>query len=274
MDTDDRHEAGLEELFGQLLASKPQRAGRSTATATITSVAFHVVVVAGAVWATLAFGRGVVSDQKEQVTFLEVHEQARQPTPRPEPPIRQPEPRPALQEAPAPPPQPQIETPAPKEDAGGFQTLAEPDEVLDELPESSGVAFDESDFTGEGVEGGRGGGALDVEADATPSIEDEPSVTPYTVAPVLLNRDEIGKAVRDLYPRMLRRIGASGAVLLWILIDEEGRVLKSAINRSSGREAFDQAALGIPELMRFKPALNNDEPVPVWVVIPIEFRPR
>lgn len=274
MDTDDRHEAGLEELFGQLLASKPKRAGRSTATATITSVAFHVMIVAGAVWATLAFGKGVISEPEEQVTFLEIHEQAREATPRPEPPIRQPEPPPPPREAPAPPPQPQIETPAPTEDAGGFQTLAEPEVVPDELPESSGVTFDESDFTGEGVEGGRGGGALDAEEEVAASIDDEPSLTPYTVAPVLLNREAIGKAVRDLYPRMLRRVGASGTVLLWILIDEAGRVVKSAINRPSGRDAFDRAALEIPELMRFKPARNADEPVPVWVVIPIEFRPR
>jgi protein TonB len=273
MDTDGRHKAGSQELFGQLLASKPKRARGSTATATITSVAFHVMVVAGAVWATLAFGRGVISEPEEQVTFMEIHAQAREPTPHPEPPIREPEPPPPPREAPAPPLQPQVEAPA-LEDAGGFQTLAEPDEVPDELPASSGVVFDESDFTGEGVEGGRDGGALNAEEKVVASIEDEPSLTPYTVAPVLLNRDEISKAVRELYPRMLRRVGASGTVLLWILIDEAGRVVTSAINRSSGREAFDQAALEIPELMRFKPALNSDAPVPVWVVIPIEFRPR
>jgi TonB family protein len=238
-------------------------------------VAFHVMIVAGAVWATLAFGKGVISEPQEQVTFLEIHEQTREPTPRPEPPIRKPEPPPPPREAlAAPPPQPQIETPVPTEDARGFQTLAEPEVVPDELPESSGVTFDEYDFTGEGVEGGRGGGALDAEEEVAASIEDEPSLTPYTVAPVLLNRDEIGKAVKELYPRMLRRIGASGTVLLWILIDDAGQVVKSTINRSSGREAFDRAALEIPELMRFKPALNSDEPVPVWVVIPIEFRPR
>lgn len=275
METDDRHERRDQELFGHLLASRPRRAGRSAATATVTSVAFHAVVVAGAVWATLAFGKGMIVEPKEQVTFVEILEAAPEATPRPEPPLRKPPP--PAPEATAPPPQPQVVEPPSEQqqqEAGGFQTLAEPEEVPDELPPSSGVALDESDFSGEGIEGGRGGGALDAEAVPAARLEDEPSLTPYTVAPVLLNREDVGRAVSELYPRMFGRIGARGTVLLWVRIDEEGRVVKSAIKRSSGRDAFDQAALQVPELMRFKPALENDAPVAVWVIIPIEFRDR
>ncbi len=244
--------------------------------ATVTSLAFHAAVVAGAVWATLAFGKGATREPEEQVTFLEILDEAPQPTPRPEPPIRELQPAPPPPPSPAPPSQPQVEVADEEvvEDAEGFQTLAEPEEVPDELPASSGMAFNESDFSGEGIEGGRGGGALDAKAKVAAKPADEPSLTPYTVAPVLLNQADVSRAVGKLYPSMLKRVGASGTVLISILIDGEGRVVKSAIKSSSGREAFDQAALKIPELMRFRPALNGGAPVAAWVVIPIEFRDR
>ena len=274
MDKDDQHREQREELFGQLLASKPRRAGKSAAMATVTSLTLHAMIVTSAVWATLEFGRAALPEPLEQVTFLEMFDERPEPTARPEPPIREPQPSAPPPVAPPPPPQPKVEATVSAEDGGGFQTLAEPAEVPDEVPASSGVAFSESDFSGEGVEGGRGGGALDAEPKPAATPEEKSSLTPYTVAPVLLNQADVSRAVGKLYPRMLKRIGASGTVLLSILIDEGGRVVKSAIKRSSGREAFDQAALEIPALMRFKPALKSDTPVAAWVVIPIEFRDR
>ncbi len=96
----------------------------------------------------------------------------------------------------------------------------------------------------------------------------------YTVAPVLLNLDEVAEAMLELYPKLLKRAGVSGVALVWVRIDATGRFVKSAIKTSSGREAFDKAALKVTELMRFKPALDGDEPVAVWLIVPIEFRVR
>lgn len=281
METDDRKKAQGDELFGQLLAGGNRRAGRSTAVATLASVAFHAAIVAGAVWATLGFGRESIRDSEERVTFLEILDPVTEPISPPEPPIHKAQALPPPPEVVPPPSQPPVEDAEQKkiqeesqEDKGGFQTLVEPEDVPDELPASSGVTLDESDFSGEGVEGGRGGGALGAKGDVVPSLAEEPSLTPYTVAPVLLNPADVSRAMGKLYPRLLKRIGASGTVLLWILIDQDGSVLKSVIKKSSGREAFDHAALEVPQHMHFKPALNNDGPVAAWVVIPIEFKVR
>ncbi|UCF20646.1 MAG: TonB family protein [Gemmatimonadota bacterium] len=252
-------------LFGQLLASRSSRAGKSTAVATFASVAFHALIITCAVWATLAFGREVIAEPEEQITLLELFEEMPEP---PSPPVREPEPPPQEAEPPAPEP---VVQPEPEEPAG-YQTLAEPEDIPDEIPESSGLVFDESDFTGEGIEGGRGGGALDAEAKLDNGDDDQPYLSHYTVAPVLLNMEEVAEAMYDAYPRMLKAAGIGGVVLVWIRIDEEGQVVRSLVNRSSGRGPLDDAALEVTRLMRFKPGQNDDQPVPVWVVMPIEFR--
>lgn len=277
MGDDDQYTAQGDDPFGQLLTSTRRRAGKAVAAATVASVAFHAVILACAVWATLAFGRESIHDSQEQVTFLEILDRTSEPLPRPEPPIRKVQALPAPPEVPPAPSQPAKQETANEENheqTAGFQTLAEPGEIPDELPASSGMTLVEEDFSGEGVEGGRGGGALDAIANEATSLEDEPSLTPYTVAPVLLNPADVSRAMGKLYPRLLKRVGASGTVLLWILIDEGGTVLKSVVKESSGREAFDRAALEVPKHMHFKPALNNDGPIAAWVVIPIEFRVR
>jgi hypothetical protein len=46
---------------------------------------------------------------------------------------------------------------------------------------------------------------------------------------------------------------------------------KALINRSSGYDALDQAALQVARTMEFRPAHSGDEPVPVWVAIPLVF---
>jgi protein TonB len=238
--------------------------------ATLTSLAFHALIVASAVWATLAFGKEMIVAPEEQVTLLELHAEVREPPPAP--PIREPEPPSPPQATPPLAPEPEVVTEPEQEEVGGFQTLAEPEEVPDEIPASSGVAFDESDFSGEGVEGGWGGGPLGAEAEVGTNNGARPAVNVYTVAPVLLNRAEVAEAMSNRYPRVLRRAGVSGVVVVRVQIDATGQMVRSVIGRSSGREAFDEAALEVTQVMSFKPALNGDQPVAAWVVMPIEFQ--
>jgi protein TonB len=63
-----------------------------------------------------------------------------------------------------------------------------------------------------------------------------------------------------------------GTVRVYFFIGEEGRVEHTRIDQSSGHEALDEAALRVASVYRFSPALNRDEPVPVWVSFPITFQ--
>jgi protein TonB len=101
-----------------------------------------------------------------------------------------------------------------------------------------------------------------------------PTFTPFTVAPTILNRDEVADAMVDNYPAMLRGAGIGGTVRVFFYIDENGTVEDFRVQQSSGHQALDDAALAVAGLYRFSPALNRDKRVPVWVLFPIEFRVR
>lgn len=97
-----------------------------------------------------------------------------------------------------------------------------------------------------------------------------PSFTPFTVAPVLQNRDAIAAEIERAYPTLLRDAGLRGRAQVWLLIDENGVVRMTEINTSSGYPDLDQTWLRIACLMRFSPAQNEDRAVSVWVSIPIQ----
>jgi len=102
----------------------------------------------------------------------------------------------------------------------------------------------------------------------------EPMFTPFTVAPSILNREEIVQAMRDAYPALLREAGIGGTINVFFHIDEEGQVRATRVHRSSGHEALDEAALSVASVFRFEPALNGRERTPVWVSLPITFQVR
>lgn len=104
------------------------------------------------------------------------------------------------------------------------------------------------------------------------AIDERPTFTPFTVAPEILNREQIVDAMMDNYPSLLRESGVGGLVRVFFFIDENGFVQTTRLDQSSGYDALDQAALDVAELYRFSPALNRDRRVPVWVSFPIEFR--
>lgn len=74
------------------------------------------------------------------------------------------------------------------------------------------------------------------------------------------------------YPESARRNGKEGRVLLRVLVNEEGRSASVEVNRSSGVESLDQAALEAIKRWRFSPARLGNRPVESWVRIPIDFR--
>jgi protein TonB len=88
------------------------------------------------------------------------------------------------------------------------------------------------------------------------------------------NRDEVSRALEREYPSLLRDAGVGGRVDVWIRLDERGVVQDAQVNASSGQPSLDEAALRVARIIRFSPAMNRDQPVPVWVSIPITFQVR
>ncbi len=110
--------------------------------------------------------------------------------------------------------------------------------------------------------------------EAPTDLSAQPTFTPFTVAPSILNRNQVVQAMTREYPPLLRDAGIGGTVQVYFFIDEEGSVQDYRINESSGHQALDDAALAVADVYRFTAALNRDKKVPVWVSFPITFQVR
>jgi TonB family protein len=97
-----------------------------------------------------------------------------------------------------------------------------------------------------------------------------PAFTPFTVAPRILNRAEFAAALQANYPPQLEA-AIGGVVEMWFHIDETGVVQQARLGKRSSFAALDEAALLVARQIRFSPALNDDRPVSVWVVLPLRF---
>lgn len=74
------------------------------------------------------------------------------------------------------------------------------------------------------------------------------------------------------YPRMSRRLGESGRVVVRVLIGTDGRASQARIQRSSGYERLDQTALQtVRDRWRFQPGTRAGIPEAMWFDVPINF---
>lgn len=73
------------------------------------------------------------------------------------------------------------------------------------------------------------------------------------------------------YPEDLWDAGVEGETLLRLFVTDGGQVDTARIERSSGHRAFDSAAVHGARDLRFEPALRGEEPVAVWVLLPVQF---
>jgi len=104
--------------------------------------------------------------------------------------------------------------------------------------------------------------------------EDEtPMFVPYDSAP-----EAIGgmAAVQKnlIYPEIARRAGVEGPVIIKVLIDTKGNVNDTVVLKSLGNNGCDEAAIEAIKKSKWKPALQRDKPVKVWVSIIVHFKLR
>lgn len=104
------------------------------------------------------------------------------------------------------------------------------------------------------------------------TTSNEPAFTPMEVRPALRNGNQLSQQLQRRYPPMLKDAGIGGVTTLWVEIDESGGVLQTRVFESSGYDQFDQLAQQLmTEVANFSPAMNRDQPVRVWIQLPIRF---
>lgn len=82
---------------------------------------------------------------------------------------------------------------------------------------------------------------------------------------------ELQKTV--VYPEMAKKAGIEGRVILRVLVDTDGSVRKVMVQHSDSK-MLNQAAVDAVQKATFTPAIQNNQPVMVWVSIPINFKLR
>ncbi len=75
-----------------------------------------------------------------------------------------------------------------------------------------------------------------------------------------------------VYPEIARKAGVEGRVIVHVLVDEHGNVVATKILKSLGNNGCDEAAVRAIKSVKWKPAMQRDRPVKVWVAIPVIFK--
>jgi len=103
------------------------------------------------------------------------------------------------------------------------------------------------------------------EAKAPPPPAVEPKIEPPKFGVAYLNNPE------PEYPRLSKRMGEEGRVLLHVLVNESGAPAEVSLKKSSGSERLDEAALEAVKKWRFIPARKDNIALSAYVDVPIRF---
>jgi len=93
--------------------------------------------------------------------------------------------------------------------------------------------------------------------------------TSGTVAPLLLNTNQLGRDAMNQYPGWIDWSNPRQAEFL-LQVDVEGRVQYVKLSQSSGHPLVDRALQDVARDMRFTPARLEGESVGVWVRVPVK----
>ena len=91
-----------------------------------------------------------------------------------------------------------------------------------------------------------------------------PVPAPVTKVPPSTDADDLYNP-NQRYPRMSQTMGEQGTVMVRILIGANGLPLKAELQKTSGFERLDQAALDFVMQSRYKPGTLGGKPTEMWM---------
>jgi protein TonB len=101
--------------------------------------------------------------------------------------------------------------------------------------------------------------------------EDDYLPAPTEFVPVEIYPEIIHKEKPE-YPRLAKQAGLEGVVTVQVLVNKEGGVRDVRIARSSGTASLDEAAEKAAYECKFKPGIQNGNPVYCWVSFNYDFK--
>ena len=206
-----------------------------------------------------------------------VSDAVREPAPPPEPPRAPEPPAPALP-APAAPLPPPPTAPSPTAPAATAMSPAtsndrEPGPAVRPGPAVAASRPAPATGSGDGIPLGRpspspGSGQTGTASVASASGRDAGPTGAITQSA----RPQGGYQVKPAYPATPRRLGIQGTTMLRVHVLIDGRVGDVLVQETAGHPDLDQAAAEAVRRWRFDPARRGNDPVDMWVLLPVEFR--
>ncbi len=82
---------------------------------------------------------------------------------------------------------------------------------------------------------------------------------------------EMVVSVKPEYPEIAKRAGITGRVFVKVLVDKEGKPKRAVVIKTDS-DLFNDAAIAAAMKSAFTPALQNNHPIAVWIVLPYKFQ--
>jgi len=149
-----------------------------------------------------------------------------------------------------------VPVPVPHDEAPPDQTIQTQEQMAQQqAPSLSDVGTGQAQIT------------QDIKIEQNKENSDEPDMNAFT--PVEKLPEMVVQAKPD-YPEIAKRAGITGKVYIKVLVDKEGRPKKAVVIKTDS-ELFNQPAIDAAMKSAFTPALQNNHPIAVWIVLPYRF---
>jgi protein TonB len=138
------------------------------------------------------------------------------------------------------------------------------EDVMDRASAEGGSGEDMGDFAGN----------IDMNpVEVEEKLEDLPSFEDF----IPVEKDPAPASLSDLmklivYPEIAKRTGIEGIVTVGVLVDANGKAIKTRILHSENTNLNQAAIDAIMKYDAWIPAIQNGSPVACWLTIPINFR--
>ncbi len=103
------------------------------------------------------------------------------------------------------------------------------------------------------------------------AVTPPPPTTPPR--PSVITRPVPIKQVTPKYPEVAKAIGATGKIIVKVLVGTDGKVKSASIYSTFGNPACEDAAISAAKQWEFKPATKDGEPFEQSIQIPFDFKP-
>lgn len=148
-----------------------------------------------------------------------------------------------------------LPVPVPSDQAPPEQTIATQQEMSQQAPPSLSADL---------------GGAAQITQDikVEQNTNEEPDMNAFVAVEKL---PEMVVAAKPDYPEIAKRAGITGKVFVKVLVDKEGKPRKAVVIKTDS-DLFNQAAIDAAMKSAFTPAIQNQHPIAVWIVLPYRFQ--